>query len=265
MELDLSGKRALVTAASKGLGYASAERLASEGVSVTICSRSADRLADARASILDATDADPDAVATRVLDLSEGEPLVEALETAVDAAGGLDVLVTNHGGPPVQPLTETSIDELDETYRSVVRSTALTLRTCLPHLAEGDGGSVVNVVSATAREPFDGDVMQAAFRPGIYALSRSLAHEWGPDVRVNCACPRGIVTDRLADKIELLAEEEGVSVAEARRMRAAELDVDDLGDPADFANAVAFLASPAARYITGEAIDVDGGWHRSAF
>ncbi|GAB6879713.1 3-oxoacyl-ACP reductase FabG [Halorubrum gandharaense] len=265
MELELDGKRALVTAASKGLGYACAERLADEGADVTLCSRSADRLADARARLLDATDADPETVHTRTLDLAADEELVEALETAIEEAGGLDVLVTNHGGPPVQPLTETTTAKLDETYRSVLRSTALTLRTCLPHLADSNGGSVVNVVSATAREPFGGDVMQAAFRPGIYALSRSLAHEWGPDVRLNCACPRGIVTDRLADKIQLLADEEDVSFEEARRLRAAELDVDDLGDPDDFATAVAFLASPAARYITGEAIDVDGGWHRSAF
>lgn len=265
MDLELDGRRALVTAASKGLGYACAERLAAEGAAVTLCSRSPDRLADARGRLLDATDADPDVLRTCELDLAADDALVTALEDAVDEAGGLDVLVTNHGGPPVQPLSETTAAELDETYRSVLRSTALTLRTCLPQLAAGDGGSVVNVVSATAPEPYGGDVMQAAFRPGIYALSRSLAHEWGPEVRLNCACPRGIVTDRLADKIRLLADEEGVSFEEARKLRADELDVDDLGDPADFANAVAFLASPAARYITGETLDVDGGWHRRAF
>lgn len=265
MDLELAGARALVTAASKGLGRATAARLAAEGATVTVCSRSADRLDDAREWILADSGADPEQVRTQVLDLSEAEPLVDAIEAAVEELGGLDVLVTNHGGPPVIPLAEADASELDAAYRQVLRSTALTLRTALPHLAADGGGAVVNVVSATAREPFGGDVMQALFRPGIYALSRSVAHEYGPEVRVNCACPRGIMTDRLVDKIEYLADREDVPFEEAERMRAEQLDVDALGTPAEFARVVAFLASPAASYVTGETLNVDGGWSRTAF
>jgi len=148
----------------------------------------------------------------------------------------------------------------------VLRSTFLTLKTALPHLTADDGGSIVNIVSATAAEPKAGDVFQASLRPGIYGLSKSLANEYGPDgVRVNCVRPRGIMTDRLVEKIEYLAEKEGVSVAEAEAMRSAELPVRRLGEPGELGDAVAFLASDESSYITGETLALDGGWSRGAF
>lgn len=119
----------------------------------------------------------------------------------------------------------------------------------------------MNIASTTAAEPTAGDVLQAAFRPVIYALSKSLAEEYGPQgIRVNCVCPRGIVTDRLEDKIELLGDRESISVGEARKRRTDELPVRKLGDPPSFGRAVAFLASPAADFITGETLALDGGW-----
>ncbi|WP_224449947.1 SDR family NAD(P)-dependent oxidoreductase [Haloprofundus salilacus] len=261
MDLGLDSQRALLFAASKGLGRAAAAELACEGARVAIASRDPDNLADARDHLVEAAGGDTAAVETFTCDLADPTAIEETVATAVDAFGGLDVLVTNHGGPPVQSIAETDVETLDRTYERVLRSTVVALRAALPHLADGDGGSVVNVVSATAAEPLPGDVLQAAFRPGIYALSKSLANEYGPEgVRVNCVCPRGIVTDRLDEKIRLLAERDDISVAETGERRAAELPVGALGEPPSFGRAVAFLASPAADYVTGETLALDGGW-----
>nr|WP_233340961.1 SDR family oxidoreductase [Haloprofundus sp. MHR1] len=262
MDLGLTDKRALLFAASKGLGRAAAAELAREGAQVAVASRDPDNLADAKDYIVEAAGVDDDDVRTYACDLTDPTDVEQTVEAAATDLGGLDVLVTNHGGPPVQPIDETDVETLDRTYELVVRSTVVALRAALPHLVEGDGeASVVNIVSATAAEPMAGDVLQAAFRPGIYALSKSLAEEYGPrGVRVNCACPRGIVTDRLEDKIELLADREDISVEAARERRAEELPVRELGEPESFGRAVAFLASPAADFVTGETLALDGGW-----
>ena len=261
---DLVGDRALVTAGSKGLGLASAIELAAHDVQVAILSRDPDNLAAAADTIQDEAGVDSSAVITAQADLGDVAATQSALNDSIDALGGLDILVTNHGGPPVQPIAETDVDTFDAAYESVLRGTFLTLKTALPALEDG-GGSIVNVVSASVREPLPGDVLQNFLRPGIYAVSKALAREYGPDVRVNCVCPRGILTDRIEYKLELKAENEGISREEAIARRTDELAVDELGDPADFAKAVAFLASTDAAYITGSFLPIDGGWSRGAF
>lgn len=262
MDLELTERRALLFAASKGLGLAAATELAREGARIALASRSPDNLASAKEHIVGSTDVSANAVQTYTCDLAEPEEIRETVEAAANAFGGLDILVTNHGGPPVQPIDETNVETLDRTYKLVLRSTVVALQSALPILADAKvESSIVTIVSATAAEPNGGDVLQAAFRPGIYALSKSLAEEYGPrGVRVNCVCPRGIVTDRLEDKIELLADREEISIDAARDRRAGELPVRKLGDPPSFGRAVAFLASPAADFITGETLALDGGW-----
>lgn len=261
-DLELTDKRALLFAASKGLGRAAATELAREGARVALASRNPDNLDSAKEHIVEAVGVDADAVRTYTCDLAAPEEIRETVEAAGDEFGGLDVLVTNHGGPPVQPIDETDVETLDRTYELVLRSTVVALQSALPVLVDGaEEASIVNIVSATAAEPTSEDVLQAAFRPGIYALSKSLAEEYGPQgVRVNCVCPRGIVTDRLEDKIELLADRKDISIEAARDRRADEIPLRRLGDPPSFGRAVAFLASPAAGFITGETLALDGGW-----
>lgn len=261
-DLELTGRRALLFAASKGLGRAAATELAREGARVALASRNPDNLANAKDHIVETADVDADSVRTYACDLAAPADIRETVKAAADEFGGLNVVVTNHGGPPVHPIDETDVETLDRTYELVLRSTVIALQSALPVLVDSsEESSVVNIVSATAAEPTAGDVLQAAFRPGIYALSKSLAEEYGPQgVRVNCVCPRGIVTDRLEDKIELLADREEISVEAARARRADELPLRELGEPASFGRAVAFLASPAAGFITGETLALDGGW-----
>lgn len=258
------GSSAIVMAGSKGLGLASARELANQGASVGIVSRSPDNLEAARETIRSTTDATADDILVASADLHDPEATRSAVEGLVEGLGGLDVLVTNHGGPSVQSIEETTVEELDEAYAGVLRGTFVTLQTALPALEDG-GGSIVNVVSASVREPLPGDVLQNMLRPGIYSLSKALSREYGPEVRVNCLCPRGILTERIEYKIDVLAEREGISTEEAHRRRTEELAVDSLGDPEEFGEAVSFLASPAASYVTGAFLPIDGGWSRGAF
>lgn len=257
------GKRALVTAASKGLGLATATELVERGARVAILSRDPEHLVAARESIRDAAGVS-DAVITAPADLAEPTEVRRAITESIEELGGLDVLVTNHGGPAVQPIAETSVEALDDAYESVLRGTFVILQTALPELEDG-GGSIVNIVSATVREPLSGDVLQNLLRPGIYALSKALSREYGPEVRVNCLCPRGVLTDRIEYKVDLLAEREGIGREAALDRRTEELAVDDLGTPEEFARAVAFLAGEEASYITGAFLPIDGGWSRGAF
>jgi 3-oxoacyl-[acyl-carrier protein] reductase len=262
MDLELKDQRALLFAASKGLGRAAATELSRNGAEVTISSRDPDNLTAAKDHIVGEGGVEPDRVHTLECDLAEPADIEATVSAAVDAMDGLDVLVTNHGGPPVQSIADTSLETLDRTYEQVLRSTILALKHALPELVRGPAdAAVVNIVSATAAEPMPEDVLQAAFRPGIYALSKSLAEEYGPKgVRVNAVCPRGIVTDRLEDKIELLAKREDISIDAARERRAEELPIRRLGEPPSFGRAVAFLASPTADFVTGETLALDGGW-----
>ncbi|MFC4553292.1 MULTISPECIES: SDR family oxidoreductase [Halorussus] len=265
MDLKLDGKRAYVVAASGGLGRAVAEAFVREGASVVISSRSAERLETATESIRAATGCETDTVDSVVCDLSDGTSVRDATEAAVDRLGGLDALVTNHGGPETTPFSGLSIDDFDEGYRGILRSTVLTCKTALPALREG-GGAITNLVAASALEPSARGALGNVFRPGIYGLSKVLAEEFGADgVRVNCVSPRGVTTDRIDHKIEQLAEREGISREEAEQRRTDELPLDDLGTPESFARAATYLSSPAADYITGAVLPVDGGWHRRGF
>ncbi|WP_224270105.1 SDR family oxidoreductase [Haloprofundus salinisoli] len=265
MDLSLDGKRAYVVAASSGLGRAVAEQFVREGASVVISSRSKERLLTATHEIRAATDCEHDAIDAVVCDLSDEDQVREVTEEAIGRLGGLDVLVTNHGGPETTPFSGLSVADFDDGYRSVLRSTIVACKTALPALRER-GGAITHLVAASALEPSARGALGNVFRPGIYGLSKVLAEEYGSDgVRVNCVSPRGVVTGRIDQKIAERAEREGVSEAEATRQRTAELPLDDLGTPESFARAVVFVSSPAAEYVTGATLPVDGGWHRHAF
>ncbi|MGA9400092.1 SDR family oxidoreductase [Haladaptatus sp.] len=265
MNLGYDGTRAYVMAASSGLGRAVAEELVREGANVVVSSRDEERLETAAETIREATGCDADAIDWVVCDLADEDSVRNATETAIEHLGGLDVLVTNHGGPSTAPFSETSLSAFDEAYRGILRSTILTCETALPALRDG-GGAITNLVAASALEPSANGVLGNVFRPGIYGLSKVLAEEFGADgVRVNCVSPRGVMSDRIQYKIAQLAEREGISEEEAKERRTDELPLSDLGTPESFACAVAYISSPAAEYVSGATLPVDGGWHRHAF
>jgi 3-oxoacyl-[acyl-carrier protein] reductase len=273
MDLQLADKRAVVLASSQGIGLASAQALVDEGARVVISSRSESNLRAAKEEILDATGADDDAVVTLTCDLADPEAVAGRIEEAIDRLGGLDVLVTNSGGPPKIGFAEATVDQFDEVYELVLRSVIVAIDAALPALVDGDGeGVITNLIATSAQQPEANHVLANTIRPGVYGLAKSLSHEYAEEgVRVNCVCPKkvGPVTQTEKERtthIGRYAEEKGLSYEEAREEFIADIiPLGRHGELAEFGKAVAFISSPVASYVTGHSLNVDGGWSKSLF
>jgi 3-oxoacyl-[acyl-carrier protein] reductase len=272
MELDLNNKRALVLASSKGLGQASAAELVREGAQVVISSRNEDNLEAAKDAILEDTDAAPNRVVPVTCDLSNPNAISSHLRSGIDKLGGLDILVTNRGGPPEQSFEDSTIEDFDSIYTSVLKSTIIAVKTTLPYLLEGENsGAITNIIATSSQEPTAHHILANSIRPGIYGFSKSLSSEYGEQgLRVNCITPRGIWTERAERRQEKFGDPDNDPSPKESRERdferlvlsTADHALNRYADPAEFGRVVAFISSDAASYITGEVIDVDGGWSR---
>lgn len=271
MDLQLDGTQALVLASSQGIGLASAKALVDEGASVVISSRSESNLASAKEEILEETDAESDRVETITCDLSKPDRVQDRVETAVDRLGGLDALITNSGGPPKIGFEEATIDQFDRTYDLVLKSVIVAIDAALPALKDG-GGAITNLIATSAQEPEANHVLGNTIRIGVYGLSKSLAEEYADEgVRVNCVCPKkvGPLTEREKNRpmhIDRYAAEHDLEYEEARKQFIEEIiPLERHGELEEFGRSVAFLSSPAASYITGHSLNVDGGWSKTPF
>ncbi|NGM71295.1 SDR family oxidoreductase [Natronolimnobius sp. AArcel1] len=265
MDLELADKSALVLAGSKGLGRAAATQFVREGATVVITSSDPNNLTTAVEEIQEETNCDPNKIGYQVCDLSDPDSIKTGMTGAIDTLGGLDLLVTNHGGPASKFFADATLDEFDDAYQAILRSTIQACKIALPYLQNGSG-SITNLAAASALEPNKYGLFGNVFRSGIYGLSKTLSRQYGNNgVRVNCVAPRGIHTDRIDYKITQLAEDEDISIEEATTQRENELPLSRLGSPEEFGRAVAFIASPAAGFTTGAVLTVDGGWSEHAF
>ena len=261
MDLRVEGNAALVTASSSGLGRASAKALAREGANVTICARGAEDLEEAREEI-DAV-GDGDVLAIQA-DITDPDDISNLVESTVEEFGGLDHLVTSAGGPPSGAFLDTSQKDWYEAYDLLVMSVVWCCEEAYPHLVESDAGSIVNVTSGSVQEVIDGLVLSNSVRRAVIGLMKTLSREFAPDVRVNAMLPGVHETSRIEELVnQALDRGEYDSYEEGIEDWSDGIPLEHVGDPDAFGDAVAFLVSPRASFISGAALPIDGGRMRS--
>jgi 3-oxoacyl-[acyl-carrier protein] reductase len=261
MDLGLRGRVAIVAAASKGLGRATAMELAAEGARVVICARNAETLATTRDEIAAATGAELHAVEADVSTM-EG---IERLATAAERTfGPVDILVNNAGGPPSGPFESHDWPRWEEAVNLTLRSAVELTRLVLPAMRERKWGRILNVTSIAVKQPVDGLMLSNSVRSAVTGWARTLANEVARDgVTVNNILPGYTATDRVEQLNAATAAREGISADEVRRRSEQQIPMRRLGDPREFAALAAFLVSERASYITAQSIAVDGGWIRA--
>jgi 3-oxoacyl-[acyl-carrier protein] reductase len=257
MDLGLSGKKALVTAASRGIGLAVAKALAAEGAAVALCGRDEKRLEAAAAEVGPGTLALP-------ADLTAPGDVARVVQQAASRLGGLDVLVANTGGPPRADF-ETLDDEAWAHAVDLVLLSAVRLaRAAFLHLQASGAGRLLFLASVSIKQPVAGLVLSNAPRSGLLGLSKTLADAWAKKgVRVNLLLPGFTWTDRVRRLAEDQAAAEGVDPDAVRRRWEADIPMGRLAEPDEIARAAVFLVSDAASYVTGTALQVDGGYVRT--
>ncbi|NIC01021.1 SDR family oxidoreductase [Halobacterium sp. R2-5] len=262
MDLRLADRTAIVAASSKGIGYAVAKRFLEEGANVTICSRSQESIEDAATQLREEAGVDANRILPVECDITERDQIDQLVSRTVDTFGGVDVQVNNHGGPPAVTFEEATEEQWADSHELVISSNRWLAEATLPHLEDSDLGSLITVTSASAREPPLGHAISNVYRLGLYGLTKTISREFAPAVRANAVTPRFIMTDRIEYKVERRAEQRDISWDEALQSRVDEVSMDRPGKPSEFADAVAFFASPRSSYMTGEVVSVDGGWSR---
>ncbi len=253
MDLGLRDRRALVGGGGSGIGGGIAGVLAAEGARVALLGRSADRIT-AEANRLGG--------AGVVADLADPDGPATAVEGAVAALGGLDLLVANTGGPPGG--TFEAVDEAawERAIAGTLQSTLRLIRAALPHLRAGREPSILVVLSSSVREPIPALVTSNVLRPGLVGLIKTLTAEIAP-IRINGLAPGRIDTDRVRSLDLARAQAAGVAADEIARRMAMTIPLGRYGEPPEIGRVGAFLLSPAASYVTGAIVPVDGGMIRA--
>jgi 3-oxoacyl-[acyl-carrier protein] reductase len=265
MDLGLNGKVAIVAASSGGLGRATALTLAREGALVTVNGRDAGSLARTAAEIRAETGGN---VLEVVADLRDPDAADRLVAETVAARGRLDIVVCNAGGPPAGTFSDV-VNKGDGVWLDAIElnlmSTIRLCRAALPHL-EASGGSITNIVSISVKQPIPHLVLSNTARTAVIGFAKSLAGEFAPKgVRVNNVLPGSILTNRVRSIAAPKAAASGRAIEDIIREEGEQIPLGRHGTPQEFANAVVFLASPAASYITGASLLVDGGAFKGLF
>ncbi len=260
MELGLKGKVAAVAAASQGMGRATALALAREGCKVAVCARSEGPLKETAAAIRRETHAD---VLEVPADVSHADEAVGFVERTRDHFGGIDLLLANAGGPPTGRLETLTDEQWSQAFDLTLMSAVRMIRAAAPSMKPRGGGSIVVITSISVKQPLDNLLLSNALRAAVVGVVKTASREYAPDrIRVNAVVPGYIATGRMTEIIRVRAERDGKSFDEAQKTEIGQIPLGRMGKPEEVADLITFLLSERASYITGAAIQVDGGLYR---
>lgn len=261
MRLGLKGKRALVTAAARGLGRASALALATEGASVAVAGRNPSAMTEL---VNELKSVGAESAVAISMDLADQSTLKSGVDQAAEKLGGLDIFIGNCGGPAAGPFLSVTREGWERALNESVLPMVDLSHAALPHMLQNKWGRIIFVTTVGVKVVQPNMVLSDSLRLAIVGMAKSLSIEFARDgIMVNCLCPGPFATDRMEYLVQSSMDREGLDRAAAEALWLDEVPVGKFGDPNDFGAMVAMLASERAGFITGTAIALDGGKSRA--
>jgi 3-oxoacyl-[acyl-carrier protein] reductase len=257
MDLNLSGKRALVCGSTQGIGRACAHELALLGASITLLARDKARLAEVQASL---PRQHGQQHGTLVADLSQPEQVRAAIAQVVDPDRACHILINNTGGPPTGPLVDATLEQFAGAFNSLLLTAHVLVQVLVPGMKAAGYGRIINITSTSVKQPIPNLGLSNSVRAAVANWAKTLSQELGPfGITVNNLLPGYTSTERLSSLLQGRAKKQGTTEQEIARELESSIPAGRFGKPEEVAAAAAFLASPAAAYISGINLPVDGG------
>ncbi|MCB0665866.1 MAG: SDR family oxidoreductase [Saprospiraceae bacterium] len=256
MNVDLTGKNALVCGGSKGIGRAIAEELASQGANVIVAARSADLLAQIVTEL-------PNSVTQNhgflVIDMEDHDDMIKKVRT-LSLSKPIHILINNSGGPPGGPILEAQPDEFTKAMQRHLLASHHLVKLLAPGMKKEGYGRIINVISTSVKEPIAGLGVSNTTRGAVASWAKTISMELGPfGITVNNVLPGFTRTERLESLVKIWADQRSISVSEMENELFNSVPMGRFADPGEVGAVAAFLATPAASYLTGVSLAVDGG------
>ena len=265
MNLNLKNKNAIVCASSQGLGKAAALDLAEEGVNLAICSRDQDKINKVKEEIHQKINSEIKVIALQV-DLDSPDEIQAFYKQVENDLGSVDILVNNNGGPPPSTFEQLSDDDWQKAFNSTMMSCLRLSKLVIPNMKKNAWGRIINISSVSVKTPVNGLFLSNSLRMGVLGWAKALSDELAPHgITVNTVCPGYTRTERVEAILETQSNSSGLKKEEIEKSIAENIPMKRVGEAEDLAGLITFLASEKADYMTGLAIQVDGGSARTFY
>ena len=263
MDLSIKGKNALVCASSQGLGKSAALDLAKEGVNIAICSRNKDKINLVKEEIEQIADVKVVAIEA---DLSSEKDINALFQEAKKELKAIDILINNNGGPPPSTFEELTDEDWQRTFNSTMMSAIRLSKLVLPDMKKNKWGRIINISSVSVKTPVNGLFLSNSIRMGVLGWAKALSDEVAPHgITVNSVCPGTTKTERIEQILNAQSESSGKDKSEIEEAMANSIPMLRIGEASDLSALITFLASEKASYMTGLAVQVDGGSARTFY
>ena len=265
MNLNLKNKNAIVCASSQGLGKAAALDLAEEGVNLAICSRDQDKINKVKEEIHQKINSEIKVIALKV-DLDSPDEIQAFYKQVENDLGSVDILVNNNGGPPPSTFEQLSDDDWQKAFNSTMMSCLRLSKLVIPNMKKNAWGRIINISSVSVKTPVNGLFLSNSLRMGVLGWAKALSDELAPHgITVNTVCPGYTRTERVEAILETQSNSSGLKKEDIEKSIAENIPMKRVGEAEDLAGLITFLASEKADYMTGLAIQVDGGSARTFY